>query len=61
MMRHIEYPNLEPLFGQNQLLLSGPPRTREELPACPLKFALDHGYKGQAFPGEPEPGRRYWE
>jgi acyl-CoA synthetase (NDP forming) len=50
---HIEYPNLEPLFRPRSIAIIGATEDPARVAGLPLKYALDHGYKGKLFPVNP--------
>lgn len=52
-MTHIEYPNLEPLFRPRSIAIIGATEDPQRVAGLPLKYALDHGYKGKLFPVNP--------
>ena len=52
-MKHIEYPNLEPLFRPRSIAIIGATEDPNRVAGLPLKYALDHGYKGKLFPVNP--------
>ena len=53
MGKHIEYPNLEPLFRPKSICIIGATEDPGRVAGLPLKYALDHGYKGKLFPVNP--------
>ncbi len=53
MEREIEYPNLEPLFRPKSIAIIGATEDPGRVAGLPLKYALDHGYKGKLFPVNP--------
>ena len=53
MERQIEYPNLEPLFRPKSIAIIGATEDPGRVAGLPLKYALDHGYKGKLFPVNP--------
>ncbi|MDI7261427.1 MAG: acetate--CoA ligase family protein [Thermodesulfobacteriota bacterium] len=52
-MKRIEYPNLEPLFRPRSIAVIGASDDVMKPSGLPLKYALDHGYKGKLFPVNP--------
>jgi acyl-CoA synthetase (NDP forming) len=52
-MKPIEYPNLEPLFRPKSIAIIGATEDPNRVAGLPLKYALDHGYKGKLFPVNP--------
>ena len=52
-MKHIEYPNLGPLFRPRSIAIIGATEDPNRIAGLPLKYALDHGYKGKLFPVNP--------
>ncbi len=53
-MKHIEYPNLEPLFRPNSVAIVGASDDTRKPSGLPVKNLLDHGYKGKVFPVNPK-------
>ena len=53
MGKQIEYPNLEPLFRPRSIAIIGATEDPRRVAGLPLKYALDHGYKGKLFPVNP--------
>ncbi|MBW2369492.1 MAG: CoA-binding protein, partial [Deltaproteobacteria bacterium] len=49
-MRPIEYPNLETLFRPRSIAIIGASDDVMKVAGLPLKFALDHKYKGKLYP-----------
>lgn len=49
----IEYPNLEPLFRPRSVAVIGASDDVMKPSGLPIKYALDHGYKGKLFPVNP--------
>ena len=47
------YPNLEPLFRPKSIAIIGATEDPKRVAGLPLKYALDHGYKGKLFPVNP--------
>ena len=52
--KHIEYPDLEPLFRPKSIAIIGASDDTTKPSGLPLKYALDHGYKGKLFPVNPK-------
>jgi acetyltransferase len=52
-VKPIEYPNLEPLFRPKSIAIIGATEDPKRIAGLPLKYALDHGYKGKIFPVNP--------
>ncbi len=50
MAKHIEYPNLEPLFRPKSIAVIGATEDPRRVAGLPLKFAIEHNYKGKLFP-----------
>lgn len=50
MTKHIEYPNLEPLFRPKSIAVIGATEDPRRVAGLPLKFAVEHNYKGKLFP-----------
>lgn len=50
MTKHIEYPNLEPLFRPKSIAIIGATEDPRRVAGLPLKFAIEHNYKGKLFP-----------
>lgn len=53
-MENIKYPDLEPLFRPRSIAIIGASDDVMKVAGLPLKFALDHGYKGKLFPVNPK-------
>ncbi|MFC1814853.1 acetate--CoA ligase family protein [Thermodesulfobacteriota bacterium] len=53
MKKYIEYPNLEPLFRPKSIAIIGATEDPMRVAGLPLKYAIDHGYKGKLFPVNP--------
>ena len=53
MKKHIEYPNLEPLFRPKSIAIIGATDDPMRVAGLPLKYALDRGYQGKLFPVNP--------
>lgn len=53
-MKNIEYPNLEPLFRPRSIAVIGASDDVTKPSGLPVKYALDHGYKGKLFPVNPK-------
>jgi acetate---CoA ligase (ADP-forming) len=49
-MKAIKYPDLECLFRPKSIAIVGATEDPRRVAGLPLKFALDHGYKGKLFP-----------
>lgn len=49
----VEHPNLEPLFRPKSIAIIGATEDPRRVAGLPLKYALDHGYKGKLFPVNP--------
>ena len=52
--KHIDYPDLEPLFRPKSIAIIGASDDITKPSGLPLKYALDHGYKGKLFPVNPK-------
>ena len=50
MTENIEYPNLEPLFRPKSIAVIGATEDPRRVAGLPLKFAVEHNYKGKLFP-----------
>ncbi|MBW2079082.1 MAG: CoA-binding protein, partial [Deltaproteobacteria bacterium] len=53
-MRNIQYPDLEPLFRPKSIAIIGASDDVMKVAGLPVKFALDHKYKGKLFPVNPK-------
>jgi len=53
-MRNTQYPNLEPLFRPKSIAIIGASDDVMKVAGLPVKFALDHKYKGKLFPVNPK-------
>jgi len=53
-VRNIQYPDLEPLFRPRSIAIIGASDDVGKIAGLPLKFALEHGYKGKLFPVNPK-------
>lgn len=53
-MENIKYPDLEPLFRPRSIAIIGASDDVMKIAGLPLKFPLDHGYKGKLFPVNPK-------
>jgi acetyltransferase len=54
MLRHIEYPNLEPLLQPKSIAIIGASNDITKPAGLPLYFVLKHNYKGKIFPVNPK-------
>jgi acyl-CoA synthetase (NDP forming) len=52
-MKGIDFPNLEPLFRPRSIAVIGASDDVMKPSGLPLKYAIDHGYKGKLFPVNP--------
>ena len=50
MKTRIEYPNLQAFFRPKSIAIIGATEDHRRVAGLPLKFAMDHGYKGKLFP-----------
>ncbi len=53
MEKQTEYSNLEPLFRPKSIAIIGATEDPKRVAGLPLKYAIDHGYKGKLFPVNP--------
>ncbi len=53
MGKQTEYSNLEPLFRPKSIAIIGATEDPKRVAGLPLKYAIDHGYKGKLFPVNP--------
>jgi len=53
-MRNINYPDLTPLFRPSSIAIIGASNDVKKVAGLPLKFALDHHFKGKLFPVNPK-------
>ncbi len=53
MGKDTEYSNLEPLFRPKSIAIIGATEDPKRVAGLPLKYAIDHGYKGKLFPVNP--------
>ena len=53
MATQVEHSNLEPLFRPKSIAIIGATEDPKRVAGLPLKYALDHGYKGKLFPVNP--------
>lgn len=52
--KRVEYPDLEPLFRPRSIAIIGASDDIMKPSGLPLKYALEHGYKGKLFPVNPK-------
>src|SRR4030042_379074 len=53
MTKKIKQSDLEPLFRPRSIAVIGATEDPKRIAGLPLKYALDHGYKGKLFPVNP--------